>query len=59
MWAEVRAAGGVAALDVCAHNTALGLPAAIRRTLQALTPQVVAEQLDAQAYWSFELVANG
>jgi hypothetical protein len=58
MWAEVRSQGGVAALDVCGYNTGLGLPLAIRRTLEALTPDVITEQVDVQAFWSFHLPVN-
>lgn len=59
MWAEVRAGGGIAALDVCGHNSALGLPLAIRRTLEALTPQVATDQVDVQTYWAFRLASTG
>ncbi|MBB5874403.1 hypothetical protein F4553_007837 [Allocatelliglobosispora scoriae] len=58
MWAEIRVAGGLAALDICGQNAALGLPRAIQRTLEALTPQVKTEQMDVQTYWSFELEAT-
>jgi hypothetical protein len=58
MWARVQEGGGVAALDVCGHNKQIGLPAAIQRTLEALTPQVVTEQVDVQTYWTFELAAT-
>jgi ribosomal protein S18 acetylase RimI-like enzyme len=58
MWSEVRVHGGVAALDVCGYNTGLGLPLAIRRTLESLTPQVVSEQVDVQAFWAFQLGAS-
>jgi GNAT superfamily N-acetyltransferase len=57
MWTEVQAAGGVAALDVCGQNTALGLPRAIERTLRRLSPGMVAESLDTQTYWAFSLDA--
>lgn len=59
MWAEVRERGGLAALDVCGFNEALGLPAAIQRTLEALTPQVATEQVDVQSYWTFGLPVIG
>ncbi len=57
MWAEVQAAGGVAALDVCGRNAALGLPRAIERTLRRLSPGMVAESLDTQTYWAFSVDA--
>jgi hypothetical protein len=59
MWAEVQEYGGVAALDVCGQNAELGLPFAIRRVLESLTPQVIAEQVDVQAYWAFSLKPSG
>jgi hypothetical protein len=55
MWEPVVREGGIAALDVCAQNVAVGLPAAIERTLRALTPEMVAECVDTQAYWAFGL----
>lgn len=55
LWAQVRAHGGVAGLDVCDYNTALGLPAAIQRTLQGLTPQVITERADTQTFWCYIL----
>jgi hypothetical protein len=55
MWTEVRAGGGLAALDICGQNSAIGLPRAIQRTLEGLTPQVKMEQIDVQTYWAFEL----
>ena len=58
MWAPIQAAGGVAALDICAFNAAIGLPKAITRTLQDLTPDVVANQADVQTYWVFSLAAE-
>ncbi len=55
MWAEIQMAGGVAALDMCGHNFALGLQAAIARTLLGLSPDMVAEALDTQTYWAYTL----
>lgn len=55
MWAHVQAGGGVAALDVPGVNAQLGLPQAITRTLRALSPGVLAGQVDTQTYWAFEL----
>ena len=55
LWRPVRANSGVAALDMCGRNEAIGLPDAITRTLGSLTPDVVTTALDQQSYWSFEL----
>ena len=55
LWRPVQADRGVAALDMCGRNEAIGLPDAITRTLASLTPNVVATALDQQSYWSFEL----
>jgi GNAT superfamily N-acetyltransferase len=55
LWRPVRTSGGVAALDMCGRNEAIGLPDAISRTLEAFTPDVVTTALDQQSYWSFEL----
>jgi hypothetical protein len=55
LWQPVRANCGVAALDICARNDALGLPGAIQRALEALSPDVVTTRLDEQVYWAYEL----
>jgi hypothetical protein len=57
LWQPVRASRGVAALDICSRNDALGLPRAIHRALERLSPDVVATKLDAQVYWAFDLRA--
>jgi hypothetical protein len=57
LWQPVRANRGVAALDICARNDGLGLPRAIHRALELLSPDVVATRLDAQVYWAYELPA--
>jgi hypothetical protein len=57
LWQPVRASRGVAALDVCSRNDALGLPHAIQRGLEMLSPDVVTTRLDEQAYWAYELPA--
>ncbi|NUT37774.1 MAG: hypothetical protein HOV79_32415 [Hamadaea sp.] len=53
MWAPIQAGGGVAALDIPMINVERGLADAITRTLRDLTPDMVAEQVDAQTYWAF------
>jgi len=55
LWRPVRKGRGVAALDMCSRNEAIGLPDAITRTLAAFTPDVLTTALDQQSYWSFEL----
>jgi hypothetical protein len=57
LWQPVRANSGVAALDICARNGALGLPSAIKRSLELLSPDVVTTRLDEQVYWAWELPA--
>lgn len=57
LWDSVRADRGVAALDICARNETIGLPMAIRRTLEALTPEVVTTTIDTQTFWAYELTA--
>lgn len=53
MWTPIRQGGGVAALDIPIVNVQRGLADAIARTLKDLTPDMVAEQADAQTYWAF------
>lgn len=55
LWSEIRTRGGVAALDVCTRNTLLGLPRAIQRTLERLTPHVITERVDEQVFWAYQL----
>jgi hypothetical protein len=57
LWQPVRADRGVAALDICARNDALGLPGTIQRALERLSPDVVTMRLDEQVYWAYELPA--
>ena len=57
LWEPVRTNCGVAALDICARNDALGLPRAIQHALERLSPDVVTTRLDEQAYWAYELPA--
>jgi hypothetical protein len=58
LWDSVRADRGVAALDICARNHAIGLPIAIQRTLEGLTPDVVTTAIDQQTFWAYELPAG-
>jgi hypothetical protein len=57
LWQSVRADRGVAALDICTRNETIGLHMAIRRTLEALSPEVVTTAIDQQTFWAYELPA--
>jgi hypothetical protein len=59
MWAPIKASGGMAVLDICAYNAAMGLPQAITRTLRDLSGDMVAAEVDAQTYWAFSLGVTG
>jgi hypothetical protein len=53
MWQVVLAGQGIAALDICRRNEKFGLPQAIEKTLDAVSPGVTASRIDEQAYWVY------
>ncbi len=53
MWRLVMDSDGIALLDICRRNAALGLPTAIHNALIALTDGTTATAIDEQTYWMY------